>query len=662
MARVQKSTALAAAPSEGESSAPRSLELACLAAIALAAVALRLDLAWGDLTALVRDATPDDAYYYFEIARQLAAGGPPSLDGETPTNGFHPLWLLLLLPLAMATRDPLLLLRAGLGVGALLGGVNAVLVWALARAAGARAAAALLASAAYAAHPTVVRESVNGLETALAVATQGLAAWLALRATATAAPGLRACAALGLAGGLMMLARTDAVVVFAALLAGLVLARPREWRRRVAGACVAGALATLLVAPWLVWSAARFGSVVPVSARAVPEPLQRMYIEKHGAAPRVLLARSFEVTRRDLGRAVFLYFAPGREAASAFLALAPLVLAIQLAAPRAPARALRRRFRRLAPAAAGIVATLLVHTAVRWWTREWYYAPLGFLGAVVLALSLDHAAATASLAWPKRRRAAAACANAAAAALLLAALGPPARARWGLRSEHRLSQLEAAAWLAAHTEPDARVGAFNAGILAYFSRRTVVNLDGAVNADALRAREAGRLMEYALGKRLGYLADFRSSLRGARCAESPLARCERLALVGKPGAPFGGRVEVLRIEPRAAAAAPRRRRRRADTRRRANVLSSRSATSAPAVPDGRTAREEGVMHRSEEGSLARCADCRAEIDPGRDRGFGLGEGAALCFECAQRRGGVWDETHDRWSEEPHLRGLAHEVD
>jgi hypothetical protein len=68
------------------------------------------------------------------------------------------------------------------------------------------------------------------------------------------------------------------------------------------------------------------------------------------------------------------------------------------------------------------------------------------------------------------------------------------------------------------------------------------------------------------------------------------------------------------------------------------------------------------MHRSEERNLARCADCRAEIDPGRDRGFGLGAGSALCFECALRRGGVWDETHDRWSEEPSLRGLAREVD
>ena len=68
------------------------------------------------------------------------------------------------------------------------------------------------------------------------------------------------------------------------------------------------------------------------------------------------------------------------------------------------------------------------------------------------------------------------------------------------------------------------------------------------------------------------------------------------------------------------------------------------------------------MHRSEEGNLARCADCDAEIDPGHERGFGLGGGGALCYECAVRRGGRYDEVHDRWAEEPRLDGLRREFD
>lgn len=520
-----------------------------LAALVGAAALLRLSLAWGDLGVLLRDATPDDAYYYFQIARELVAGGGPSLDGETPTNGFHPLWLLLLLPGAASLSDPLLALRAGLSLGALLGAASVALVYALLRAVGARRSSALVAAGAFAIHPTLVRDSVNGLETSLAIATQGVAAWIFVALAARDTPvRLRDAAALGVAGGVMMLARTDAVVLFAALLAGVALHDRAAWRRGLAGALVAGGVATLVVAPWLAWNLATFGSVLQVSATAVPEQLQREYLARHGSGAAALLRRAIEVTLRDLRRAGLLYLAPSAAALRGVAAVATGTFALQLVAPSGPARRLRRQCRLLAAPAGGIVGTFLVHTALRWWTREWYYAPLAFLGALALGLALDHARATVAALAPGRRWAPPA--TAVVAALLLAlALGPQQSERWGLRSLHRLSQLEAATWIAQHTEPDARIGSFNAGILSYFSRRTVVNLDGAVNADALRARDAGQLLRYVVDRRIGYVADFRSSLRALDCAASELARCEPLALVGEPVPQFGGRVRVLRVRP-----------------------------------------------------------------------------------------------------------------
>jgi hypothetical protein len=40
----------------------------------------------------------DDAYYYFEVARNMASGLGSTFDGISPTNGYHPLWMLLLVP------------------------------------------------------------------------------------------------------------------------------------------------------------------------------------------------------------------------------------------------------------------------------------------------------------------------------------------------------------------------------------------------------------------------------------------------------------------------------------------------------------------------------------------------------------------------------------
>ena len=56
-------------------------------------------LARFDLINLIRDASEDDAFYYFQIARNLAEGKFSTFDGGiTRTNGYHPIWLFLITP------------------------------------------------------------------------------------------------------------------------------------------------------------------------------------------------------------------------------------------------------------------------------------------------------------------------------------------------------------------------------------------------------------------------------------------------------------------------------------------------------------------------------------------------------------------------------------
>ena len=56
-------------------------------------------LARFDLINLIRDVSYDDAFYYFQIARNLAEGKFSTFDGGiTRTNGYHPLWMLLITP------------------------------------------------------------------------------------------------------------------------------------------------------------------------------------------------------------------------------------------------------------------------------------------------------------------------------------------------------------------------------------------------------------------------------------------------------------------------------------------------------------------------------------------------------------------------------------
>jgi len=40
----------------------------------------------------------DDAFYYFKIAANIASGRGSTFDGINPTNGYHPLWMLVCIP------------------------------------------------------------------------------------------------------------------------------------------------------------------------------------------------------------------------------------------------------------------------------------------------------------------------------------------------------------------------------------------------------------------------------------------------------------------------------------------------------------------------------------------------------------------------------------
>ncbi len=56
--------------------------------------------------------TRDDAYYYFKVAQNISEGPGSTFDGINRTNGYHPLWMLICIPIfALARFDLVLPLR-----------------------------------------------------------------------------------------------------------------------------------------------------------------------------------------------------------------------------------------------------------------------------------------------------------------------------------------------------------------------------------------------------------------------------------------------------------------------------------------------------------------------------------------------------------------------
>ncbi len=74
----------------------------------------------------------DDAFYYFKVAQNITIGRGISFDGIAPTNGFHPLWMLVCIPVfALARFDLYLPLRVLIIVQAILNAASGYFLYRL---------------------------------------------------------------------------------------------------------------------------------------------------------------------------------------------------------------------------------------------------------------------------------------------------------------------------------------------------------------------------------------------------------------------------------------------------------------------------------------------------------------------------------------------------
>jgi len=76
--------------------------------------------------------TRDDAYYYFKVAQNITQGLGSTFDGINASNGYHPLWMIICIPIfALARFDLILPLRVLLMVIACFHAATSVLIFRL---------------------------------------------------------------------------------------------------------------------------------------------------------------------------------------------------------------------------------------------------------------------------------------------------------------------------------------------------------------------------------------------------------------------------------------------------------------------------------------------------------------------------------------------------
>jgi hypothetical protein len=208
----------------------------------------------------------DDSYYYLQPAWDFASRHFFTFDGEHPTYGFQPLWMLVLTFQALFVPTKIAFLRAAVGLGALLYCLTGVGLYLLTKR-WMRGWAALLAPAVWLFNPGLAALYITGKENALfAFLLVASAALTARRLSRPASP--RAAWVDGVVIGLLVLSRVNALPIALLFGAVILLASPgkRGERLRRTGWMALGAALVLIA--WVVYAWFAFGAVFPNSGTA----------------------------------------------------------------------------------------------------------------------------------------------------------------------------------------------------------------------------------------------------------------------------------------------------------------------------------------------------------------------------------------------------------
>ncbi len=444
---------------------------------------------------------PDDTYISLKIAKNIALGLGP-LYGDAYTNGFQPLYVFLSVPFYWIwPRDLVAPVHAALVMLAIFDTLALAFLWRVVARRSRTLAGPLLATAAWIFNPYVIYNSINGLETIIAICFV-LLALDRYDALLRSGPGWPRELALGAVIGVAILARIDTIFLLPALGLGLLV---RQWRQPGALPLLArqgtllGLAALAINLPWLLYSFYYTGDIYPVSGRAV-RFASTFHLNHHNSVWEQLY-------RPAITRALEIILQRNQVLLLAVVLLG--VVAFSLLAFRAWRGreflliALRRRLVADFPLYLFGLLIFLAYTCHVFgiWYFPRYLFPIT-LGLILLASMLLEA--IVARATPAAR----VVVTTAVLLLLIGGLGWSGQLRryYDAPPNRDLGYMNLGLWARDYFEPGTAVGSAQTGGLAYFADNLrVINLDGVVNRAGFEALVEGRMMDYIREANIDYV-------------------------------------------------------------------------------------------------------------------------------------------------------------
>ena len=441
----------------------------------------------------------EDAFYALCVSRNLALGSGLTIDGVHATNGFQPLFTVIgalaYLPtggdLVTSLRFVLLLSWLVSVAAALVVGDLAVILAAPAR----RQVARALATLAWVGCGYTFCQHFNGLETGLALLLYALVSRAWLRGAAESMAGTLA---LGVLLGLLILARIDGALFVAGLCVALAADHAVPARTRLARAATMGVVAVLISSPWWIYNRAVFGGFMPTSGAA--QQSWGFFPDRLLAAANAAQMALAPMTALPGSTPPLLDSPPVK--LLRIILVGALLVSFSRAAVRgefAPDDVLRGRLARLLEAWGIFLLGLCCYYVVgshAVWHYPRYLSPAAIPAVVALAVWLAGRPRPGQLA---------------AVALIPALLGVSLVDLYGPNAwNHNVFWRAEVPLVRSRVPSTDRVASWQSGTLGYF-REGVLNLDGKVNAEALKRR--GDMDAYLREQGIDWLVDWTSNVK-----------------------------------------------------------------------------------------------------------------------------------------------------
>lgn len=423
----------------------------------------------------------DDAYYYFKVAQNIVAGIGPTFDGVSLSNGFHPLWMILLLPIYGVFEGGSIALRAILSLQVFLIVGSLVFCWLfISRYYGPRWA--LVAMFVFCIFVSPVVFMFNGLESSLVVFLLFLLLFLDLKFKLLDEENVWKSAALGGLLGLLMLARLDAAFI----LISLVVTKFFIFNSRTSFAPRLLQLIkvywptvlvfSLFLTPYFYWNYSTFGHLSPISGilkSSFPEPVLNM--RNFGVHTYLYVSFFLFIT-------VFLFYLAKRSLKPWSGIGQDRIYSVELL---------------LAVWMGCAIHLLWSKFFMAWGIYQWHFAayiPVICFG-VISAMYLLNQKMKGKI------------------YSLIVGVVLVVAVAWGSllfieKGEHHTPRLAAAIWTKNNLNEGEGVALSDAGVYAYFNERRTINLDGLINSYEFQEIVAnGRLEDYFEKMNIRYIAD-----------------------------------------------------------------------------------------------------------------------------------------------------------